>query len=781
VVVTAALPAQESPSELELSRHLATLRSEVENTAVELPRRAALVLEMGDTLDRAAQAAAAESVRRRRWSEAVDLIDAFLRRNPGAPRERALRLQAGVYRWALAQSWQQDSLLAPADPKPRQQAIAALDDAIERLRACSGDGGTAALDQNQRFRLAQALADRADFEPAGSPGRAGRESEALRQLDPLPHEAGLTGYWHLLRADLLRRAGKLAQAVDELDAASKATPAPRERELIDVRVKILVQQNKGRDALTEIERSGLERSVKSLWLVRVLLSEWGSAQAESERFRIESELFRWVNELRQGNSRECRLALLDLVHSAIKPDEKHPLDVWAALGDAHGAAGQPVQAASHLLRAADKAAAAGHAPEAAEFRLRAGAFLFQAGKFDAADTPLGQVAADPAAGASRCRAGMLRALARGRALASGSPGATLERYQGALDSQIRDFSRDPITDEARWLRGRIALAASDRALAEALWTVISPESPRWLESRLGLVGFDRDELERRSISAEPQELRTLVEKIDHFLAGCLKRARSGADIAELRLARARLNLTPLAGNAESARIECDKVRASAAGLPAVYRARLLRIVAQVALARFVEADREAENHASWRVAGEDEALCETIRLLDQCAASSPSELGQRRFGHVLRTIVEPLLSDAATVAPDQRAELAMRFTRSLLFVGADREARRSLASWHGTPPTTSDRLLRDLGDTYSRLALYTLAVDVQRLRIKQNPGGSLSWLDARYELALAYFRTGQLDSAARLIEATQILYPELGGGSLRDRFVHLRQRLGVNP
>ena len=78
-------------------------------------------------------------------------------------------------------------------------------------------------------------------------------------------------------------------------------------------------------------------------------------------------------------------------------------------------------------------------------------------------------------------------------------------------------------------------------------------------------------------------------------------------------------------------------------------------------------------------------------------------------------------------------------------------------------------------------ALYSLNIDVQRLRLKNNPSGSLTWLDARYALALAYFNTGRAKDAAQLIDSTAILHPDLGGNALHDKFVHLRQRLGLKP
>ena len=57
--------------------------------------------------------------------------------------------------------------------------------------------------------------------------------------------------------------------------------------------------------------------------------------------------------------------------------------------------------------------------------------------------------------------------------------------------------------------------------------------------------------------------------------------------------------------------------------------------------------------------------------------------------------------------------------------------------------------------------------------------GSLAWLDARYGLALALYRSGKADEARLIIDATAILHPELGGGDLSEKFERLRQRLQV--
>ena len=542
---------------------------------------------------------------------------------------------------------------------------------------------------------------------------------------------------------------------------------------------MLIELRRFGDALKSLESARLDKPLMALWMVRVRLAQLVNEPAGPERFKVESDLFGRIRELRAGTSFEQRLALLDLARSALVPDPKQPPDVWESLADAYGAVGEPAKAGAEMVRAAERADALGQAAGAAAFRLRGGGFLFQAGLYLEADKVLSRAAADPAAGDLRPKAGMLRCLARGRALALGVPGANSATYTAALEQQLHDFPTDPSTNEARWLLGQLAVAAGDRGRAEALWSAIAIESQRWLDSRLAVTALDRQELDHEQINPERHKLMELFERADRFLDRAIDQAKSEHDKSELLLARARLDLTPVVGKPESARDLCGRV-SRLPGAPGLqYRAQLYRMIALVELGRYVEAEREANNHGSWRNPSEQDALFDAVRLLDHCAATAETDLRQRRFGLVLRLLVEPLVTNSdEKIDQNHHSELAMRLTRGFLFTGADRDARRSVAAWRGGPQSTDERLLRDLGDTYHRLEAYSLDIDVQRLRLKINPSGSLPWLDARYALALAYFHTGRIKEAAKLIDSTSILHPELGGNALHDKFVHLRQRLG---
>jgi hypothetical protein len=765
----------------ELARHLATIRSQIENTTLPRERREELALETVETLDRAAQSSTDANTRRTRWSQAVEMCDWFLKLCPDSPEEKQFRLRAGTYSWAKARSLRESWQIQPRDQKLRSAAIAALDDAIERYRAIVNAPLAAdkAFTENLRFRLAESLADRADFEPTGSSERNSREGEALGLLGEMPSEQSLRGYWHLLKADLLVRSRKLDSAGPELAAAAAAKPPLPDGEVLDVRLPLLIAQKQFGEAIKTAETSHVETAQKQLWKVKIRLAERAAVPAGQDRSAVESALFQTIAELRTQNTAEARLALLEVAGSGITLDPDQPPEAWEALAAAYATTGEIAQAGSLTLKGAARARATGRAAMACSMQLRAGAFYFQAGRFGDADAAIAPLLDDPSAGDLRARAGMLRCLALERALATKLPGVSAETYTRALDRQIHDFSADASTHEARWLRGGLALDASRTDQARQLWSAIPAGSPRWIDSRSAIAALDRNQIESALFNPDRDKIKALFERSDRFLQESESQARTDSDLAAILLARARLELLHSIGKAESARQHCERVLQLALAPGAHYEARLLRMAALIELARYVAAEREAQSHyTAWRVPGQWETLIEAIRLLDHNAANAESDLKQRRYGLVLRLMITPFLSDDEKRSDDDRSELGMRWTRALLFAGDDRDARRSLSQWRGIPSTSSDHMLRDLGDTYSRLEMYTMDIDVQRLRMKNNPPASPRWFDARYALAIAYFHVGKLREAAQLIDSTQILHPDLGGGMLREKFIHLRQRLG---
>ncbi len=549
-----------------------------------------------------------------------------------------------------------------------------------------------------------------------------------------------------------------------------------------MRVSLLMAEKKYQEAEAAIAAAHLPQPARALKLLELKLAQRAVLPAGAGRFAAEEEIFRLLKTLGQGKGSEARLGMLAVTSGAFEPAPGHAAEAWALLAQAYELKGDAARAAALNLRAATRAEELGHFEPAAGYRLRAGGLLFQAGKFADADALLSRVSDDARAGALRARASMLRAMARGRALAAGNPGVTPESYTLALEQQIHDFPKDATTDEARWLLGSLCYAAAEKDRAKGLWTAIAPGSPRWVDARLAVAELDRAAVESQLVSGDRHRIGEAYNRARTFLTESEAAARGERAQAELWLAETRLELVPLAGKPRQALNLLERLGRMVLTPQERYRSRLLRMIALVQVGPpYLDAEREAQTHASWAEPAARGAFLDAVRLIDACASYSAIDLHQRRLGLIQRLLVQPVaqVDDEDRWTAQERAELKLRLARAYLFLGDERNAREALRNWTGVGSSASDDLLRDLADTYNRLEAYELAIDVERLRSRNLHTGSVAWFEARYGLALAYFHAERLKDAAQLIDATAILHPDLGGGELQKKFVKLRQRLGT--
>ena len=173
-------------------------------------------------------------------------------------------------------------------------------------------------------------------------------------------------------------------------------------------------------------------------------------------------MFAELKALRQNSAAQSSPSLIAAAGTLGEPGPTQSADAWDLLAEA------PPHSATRKARLASSSRGGrsrrgdGRQADAPGYRLKSGAYFFQAEKFAEADVLLSRVAEDPSAGASRPRAGLLRALGRGRGLALGRPGVSQADYASALQDQVKRFPADPSASEARWLLGKLRLAESDR-------------------------------------------------------------------------------------------------------------------------------------------------------------------------------------------------------------------------------------------------------------------------------------------------------------------------------
>ncbi|AGA27304.1 coiled-coil domain-containing protein [Singulisphaera acidiphila] len=762
----------------DLEKHLAALQSQVANHSLGLEKRGQLVLEMAATLDRAAQSASTAQERRKRWTEAITLIDRFDSENQGHSQANQFRFQSAVYLWARGRLWADQQELTPGDREARNSAIENLDVAISRFRALNGAlrAEDKVLAQNVRFRLAQALADRARLDPDDSEEQRSRLREAEQVLGKPIDEPALVGFASLLRAEVLAKLGDEKGATTALESAEKATPPPPPEAILEAKIGIATAGKRFDQAVKAIESSTIGATGKALLTLRVRLNQRARLAPGSARSEVEKALFQAVRPLQGSSNTEARLALLDLARGIKEPDDTQDPSAWDILAEAAIAAGDLARASALNTKGAERADAVGQPEKAAALRLRAGASLFQAGKFLEADAILTRVADDRQGGASRAKAGLLRIMARARALATKLPEASQSAYTAALEAQIRDFPTDSSANEARWLLGKYRLATSKSAEAQALWAEIPHSDPHWLDARLAIAELRQEALDTQRMNNDRTLVRQRYTEARSFLNESYTQCQNDSQRAAINLALVRLELTPEVGQAEEARRLCESIQRSASQAEQRDRARRFHLVAIAALNHFLEAEQAARSELKLSHPAD---LLETARLLDLVASESSSDLKVRRFGLINRLLLAGILEHPEELSRAQLGEAKLRQTRAWLFIGDEARSRASITAEWGTPPSLDDRILRDMADTYIRLSAFDLAAEVQRLRSRQAVTGSPAWFESRYGVALAQYRAGKNREAAKLIDATAILHPELGGGDLRDKFVHLRERL--NP
>ncbi len=762
----------DGPASQEAEARRESVRKALADESRPLDDRASMALEEASALDREAQSSPTAESRRDRAAEAIKLLDEFNAAHPRHPLETPLALQAAVLAWADGRRDLEAWRLAPTDPAKKDRATGRLDEAIGRLERLEPalSGADPLVAQNARFRLAQALADRAGLDADGRD----RLKKSLAAIDPLPTESAVEVHARLLRAEVLARLGDLERAEGELDAAARLTPPPPAPAMAEIRTRILLGQRRYIDAIKAIDAAGLDPVERDALALGVRLAQRTDSISGSARTDAEVDAFRRAQSLRGSNRAEARRALNDLARALDSPPPHADPEAWDLLGEAALGLGDAPRAGRLVAEGAERARTLGHPEESARLLLRAGAILFEAGDYTGADALLGRAWDVPGAGPARPKAGLLRALARGRALAERQPGATRAGFVAGLRDMVREYPDDPNTAEARWL-----LAGSERedghlAEALALWRAIPSGHPRWLAARLAIADENQRELDELRFGEDTAALRARFRDAATFLRESGRQASDPAAVTELDLAAARLDLTPGVGRAELARSLCDRI-AHQAGSPDQHaRARVLRIVALAMTQRVAEAEKEIRAEVAGAPAAD---LLDAARLLDRAADAVDSDVGRMRLGRIARGLTDGL-ARAGKVPDELAASFKLRAVRAAIFAGDPEAARRLLRSDPALDPAAFDADdLRDLADAFLRLDAPGMAVEVERLRGRRLEPGSPAWLESRYLLALALYRDGKLDDARALIDAAAILHPDLGGTRLKPRFERLRQRI----
>ena len=587
VIAQADDPAPGSDDPLEVARR----QLKDANRTVE--ERGSIALEAAAALDKRAEGADSPESRSKLSIAAITLLDEFNAANPRNPLEVPIAIQAAVYLWADARRSIDDAKLAaaPVDATLRNHAKEELDATIARfIRIEPGLSGVEPLiAQNARFRAAQAQVDRAGLAPPRSQEETEHLKAALAQLEPMPSEASVAGYAYLLRADIRVRQKQFHDAGEDLDEANKSKSPPPAAAFLEVKVAQLIGEGRFQSAIEAIDAGKLEPVTAAVLGVRARVAEHKAISAGVQRRDADADALKRAQPLRTSQRVDARMALIDLAQAIENPSPHFEPEEFDTLADGWIASGNVTRASTLIEKAADNATSSGKLKEGARLRLRAGALLFQDGQYAEADAIFTRMWGDSRTGADRPKAGMLRVLARGRALAENVPGATPDAYFQAMQALVKDYPNDPAVGEARWLLGQAEAENGQLDKALAHWHAIAPGQPRWLSARLAIVRNDEEALDNLRIAEDRAGIKKTYENISQFLKKSIDAVPGTSDAIELEIAQVRLDLRPEVARGAQALEACESLEKRAASEAQHLAVRGLKIVALAESSRFSEA------------------------------------------------------------------------------------------------------------------------------------------------------------------------------------------------
>ena len=258
-----------------------------------------------------------------------------------------------------------------------------------------------------------------------------------------------------------------------------------------------------------------------------------------------------------------------------------------------------------------------------------------------------------------------------------------------------------------------------------------------------------------------------------------------AQRGELLVQNARWRLEFLPENAPRAEYELREVLAMKT-LPAEMRvsAQCLLILATVTQGRSDEvalllAEIAASAGKNGSAAENTSALLAILKSLERFSKTAADTKMARQYAQLQLTVVELLEKHADTLPPADRNELLLGKAQTLLTLDRPEEALPIYAQCAAAYPksravqTEYARVLGVCGEKTKNAETLKKARDQWRAVEKNSQPKTDAWFAAKYEVIRLYILLGEKEQAGKMYETLRVLYPELGGRQMRQKFEKL--------
>jgi tetratricopeptide (TPR) repeat protein len=746
--------------------------------------------------------------------QAEQVVADFLAANPTHSRIALVRLQQARIpaAWGGTLAWRAD--VFQQDAELRREAITALNSGIEQLREAEdmldreaegeqiGIRERGELKQEASRALARALIQLGNLTPAGSHQTAawGEAEERLFRLEERTHDADRQYEYRLSRMSIARMRGER----NKVESLAQVLQRPD--------VPLGIQQS----AVSELLRADLElgdvagadtrmREAERLWSGAV------SSELLAMKFEVTLSLYQLATKRGEtGAAEPHRQQLEQLLNELTGPWGERSRILWehSSQLERYGpelaekvdaaraayAAGDWQQAADGFGEAIALAESRQQLDYAVEAAFTQGTILIEHEQWIAAAVAYGRVDEVHSESTRAADADLMRAWCLGRAYQAQPTEVNRLAYGLALEQHRTRFPDSQTVAESAWMQGVLEESRLQWTIALRLYRLIPEEHPRAEAAHLRIahlhgriidrireLGHDASEWEDDAldelgeiISQWPPAPALLSPPQSDLMVQTARLAMAhrerGYDIADELLMRVVESIESAKRDAERLRNELDPAWETIG-----QSAMQLRIVSLAGQGRADEAQRLLDSLSS---DGSPVALLRVLTGLSEMGAgmniAQIRDLGRLQLQTALR-----LEGEREQLSENEQRELDVCLAQALSATGNLEGAVEAWQALVAADPRNAlwlEQLAMTHQSRQTREA-WTAAKQTWRQIEALHPEGSEAWLSARWHIADCCVRLDEDDEARRLIGVTRVLYPELGGETLRERFEALEEML----
>lgn len=367
-------------------------------------------------------------------------------------------------------------------------------------------------------------------------------------------------------------------------------------------------------------------------------------------------------------------------------------------------------------------------------------------------------------------------------------------YVAALEAHRERFPDTASAAEAAWMQGVLEESRLQWTVALRLYRLIPGDHPRGEAAHLRIAHLHGQIIDRiRELGHDASEWEdTALDELGEIISrwppapALLSSAQAELIVQSARLALAHRErgyevadelLVRVFAAIEGARREAEirQQPLDAAWEPISQSAVQLRIVSLAGQGRADEAQRLLD-----ALSEEGNAVALLRVLLGLSEMGAGMNIAQiRDLGRLQLQTARRLAADRDDLSAAERLELDVCLAQALSATGnheAAVEAWQSLVTIEPANVEWLEALAMSHQARQSRESWAAAKETWRKIEALHSPGSD-AWLSARWHIADCCVRIDQVEEARRLIGVTRVLYPELGGETLKERFEELEERL----